>query len=460
MLNAILPPESQGTTIPVVGVTSETLNAKLTELGDVAEKWTALQGFNGAVDSLCIVPGSDGGSAIALLGLGDRDNNTMKAGAALARQAPATAFHLEGGVEDEAGFALGFALASYSFSSYQNKETKRAQLKQPKSVPLDVLSPILNGVQLARDLINTPANDMGPAELASAAENLFAKFSGHTQVISGSDLEEGFPLIHAVGKASDRAPRLIDCRWGADDAPKITLVGKGVVFDTGGLDLKPASGMLLMKKDMGGAANVLGLAAMIMEADLPVRLRVLVPAVENAVSSNAFRPSDVLRSRRGLTVEVGNTDAEGRLVLADALTYADEEKPDLLIDMATLTGAARVALGPDLPPFYTDDEELAETIAVHSEAVNDPLWRMPLWEPYREYISSRVADICNMNTSGAGFAGSTTAALFLKEFSEHRQSWVHFDIYGWTPIEKDIKPQGGEAQGIRALFDLLQARFK
>jgi leucyl aminopeptidase len=264
-------------------------------------------------------------------------------------------------------------------------------------------------------------------------------------------------MIHAVGRASDQAPRLIEMRWGPADAPKLTLVGKGVCFDTGGLDIKPASGMLLMKKDMGGAANVLGLASMVMASELRVRLRVLIPAVENSISANAFRPGDVLTSRKGVTVEIGNTDAEGRLVLADALALADEEQPEMLVDMATLTGAARVALGPDLPPFYTDDEALAGELAEAASAVEDPLWRMPLWQPYAAKLSSRIADINNVTTDG--FAGSITAALFLNRFVEKTACWAHFDIYGWNPTERPYAPVGGEAQGIRALERVIARRF-
>jgi leucyl aminopeptidase len=315
-------------------------------------------------------------------------------------------------------------------------------------------------VQIARDLINTPANDLGPEELAAAAITLFGTYGGSSRVIEGEALlAENFPMVHAVGRASSRAPRLVDAHWGDASDPKVTLVGKGVVFDTGGLDIKPSSAMTLMKKDMGGAANVLALAAMIMDAELPVRLRVIIPAVENAISGSAFRPGDVLASRKGISVEIGNTDAEGRLILADALALADEEAPDLLIDMATLTGAARVALGPDLPPFYTDDEGFAADLATHAEAVNDPLWRLPLWRPYESYLDSKIADINHINTSGAGFAGSVTAALFLARFVEKAATWAHFDIYGWNPADRPGRPAGGEAQAARALFALLQARY-
>ncbi|WP_367141825.1 M17 family metallopeptidase, partial [Mesorhizobium sp.] len=277
-------------------------------------------------------------------------------------------------------------------------------------------------------------------------------------VIKGDDLlKQNFPMIHAVGRASSGAPRLIDLLWGSPDAPKVTLVGKGVCFDTGGLDIKPSAGMLLMKKDMGGAANVLGLASMIMAARLNVRLRVLIPAVENSIAGNAFRPGDVLTSRKGITVEIGNTDAEGRLVLADALALADDEQPELLVDMATLTGAARVALGPDLPPFYTGDDTLASELSAAAVAVEDPLWRMPLWRPYDAKLSSKIADINNVTTDG--FAGSITAALFLKRFVEKTPRWAHFDIFAWNPSDRPYGITGGEAQGIRALERIISKRF-
>jgi len=299
---------------------------------------------------------------------------------------------------------------------------------------------------------------MLPDVLAAAASDLAARHGASCQVTVGEDLlARGYPLIHAVGRASAVAPRLIDITWGQADRPKVTLVGKGVCFDSGGLDLKPASGMALMKKDMGGAATVLGLAHMIMAADLPVRLRVLVPAVENAVSGNAFRPGDVLTSRQGLTVEIGNTDAEGRLVLADALSDAVTEKPALLIDCATLTGAARTALGPDLPALFTDDEELAIDIARAAQVTHDPLWRLPLWRPYRKMIDSKVAD---MNNSGdSPFAGAITAALFLKEFVGAETPWAHLDLYAWNPSERPGRPQGGEALAQRAIYQLITDRF-
>jgi len=299
---------------------------------------------------------------------------------------------------------------------------------------------------------------MGPAELQLAAERLAERFGAHFNCIIGDDLlKQNFPLIHAVGMASTRAPRLIELNWGDPSHPRVTLVGKGVCFDTGGLDLKPSSGMLIMKKDMGGAANILALAQMVMDAKLKVRLRVLIPAVENAVAGNAFRPLDIFTSRKGITVEIGNTDAEGRLILADALALADEEKPDLLIDMGTLTGAARVALGPDLPPFYTEDETLAADVARCAKTENDPLWRMPLWLPYDSWLDSKVATITNA-PSGT-FAGSITCALFLQRFVEYAKSWLHFDIYGWTPTAKPARPEGGECQAARAVYKLLSERY-
>ena len=315
-----------------------------------------------------------------------------------------------------------------------------------------------DAVFMVRDLVNTPTSDMGPDALEAAVRKLAERHKAEVEVTEGDDLlKRNFPMIHAVGRASATAPRLIDMVWGRKDAPKVTLVGKGVCFDTGGLDIKPASGMLLMKKDMGGAANVLGLASMIMAADLPVRLRVLIPAVENSISANAFRPGDVLQSRKGLTVEIGNTDAEGRLILADALALADEEAPEMLIDMATLTGAARVALGPDLPPFYTGDDALAAELATAAVEVEDPIWRMPLWKPYDAKLASKVADINNVTTDG--FAGSITAALFLQRFVERAKSWAHFDIFAWNPAERPHGPVGGEAQAIRALAQVISARF-
>jgi leucyl aminopeptidase len=329
----------------------------------------------------------------------------------------------------------------------------------PAGVDAAAIDRTARAVTLVRDLVNTPANDLGTAELAAAVVAVADRHGASVSEIVGDDLlAAGFPLVHMVGAASTRPPRLVDFSWGDERDPGVTLVGKGVVFDTGGLNIKPDSAMLLMKKDMGGAANVLGLAQMIMEAGLKVRLRVIVPIVENAISGNAFRPGDVFRSRKGLTVEIGNTDAEGRLILADALALADEEGPDLLVDMATLTGAARVALGPDLPPVYTRDDGFAAELAAAAARVADPLWRMPLWAPYDQLLSSKVADVNHI--SSGPFAGSITAALFLGRFVERARTWLHADVFAWTPSARPGKPEGGEAQVIRALEALLTDRYR
>ncbi|QDG74486.1 M17 family metallopeptidase [Labrenzia sp. PHM005] len=460
MRNTLVRQSDVQSSIPVLAVSEGSLQEVLTGLGEPAKEWCLANNFSAKSSSFQLVPGLSGQLAAVLFGVEEDGPAHAFALGSLAKALPAGDYHLAEGFPQPEEAALGFALSGYKFDRYRKASEKPVRLAVPDSIDLDRIGAILDGVQLARDLINTPANDLGPEELAQSIDTLFAAHGGAGRCVVGEDLlTEEFPMVHAVGRASSREPRLADYAWGNENHPKITLVGKGVIFDTGGLNVKPGGSMTLMKKDMGGAANVLGLASMIMAAELPVRLRVIVPCVENAISGNAFRPGDILPSRKGMTVEIGNTDAEGRLVLADALALADEESPDLLIDMATLTGAARVALGPDLPPFYTDDDALAEDIAVMSEAATDPLWRMPLWQPYMKYLDSKVADINHINTSGTGFAGSITAALFLSRFVEKAHSWVHFDIFGWTPAEKPGKPMGGEAQGIRALFDLISERY-
>ncbi|RUV51580.1 leucyl aminopeptidase family protein, partial [Mesorhizobium sp. M7A.F.Ca.MR.228.00.0.0] len=377
---------------------------------------------------------------------------------ALSKALPEGDWHFASAPAEPDLAATALLLGGYVFTRYGKKPGKALRFGLPAGVDAGRVGRIADGVFLTRDLVNTPTSDMGPEDLEQAVRTLAARHKAEVSVVKGDDLlDRNFPMIHAVGRASAGAPRLIDMRWGQQGAPKVTLVGKGVCFDTGGLDIKPSSGMLLMKKDMGGAANVLGLASMIMAAGLNVRLRVLIPAVENSIAGNAFRPGDVLASRKGITVEIGNTDAEGRLVLADALALADEEEPQLLVDMATLTGAARVALGPDLPPFYTSDEALASDLAAASVAVEDPLWRMPLWRPYDAKLSSKIADINNVTSDG--FAGSITAALFLKRFVEKTEGWAHFDIFAWNPADRPHGPAGGEAQGIRALERIIAKRY-
>jgi leucyl aminopeptidase len=371
---------------------------------------------------------------------------------------PAGVYRFANAPHDPRLAALAFALGAYRFTRYRKAQDKQVRLVLPEGVDGDDLTRIVEGVTLARDLINTPANDLGPAELEAASRALAKRHRAKVRVIVGNDLlKQKFPLIHAVGRAAAKAPRLIELRWGKPGHPKVTLVGKGVCFDTGGLDLKPESAMLIMKKDMGGAASVLALAHMIMDRRLSISLRVLIPAVENSVSGDAFRPLDIYPSRKGLNVEIGNTDAEGRLILADALTLADEEKPDLLIDMGTLTGAARVALGPELPPFYTEDEALAADVARHAAAENDPLWRLPLWPRYDSMLDSKIADLNNVATGG--MAGSIVCALFLKRFVSAAKSWLHFDIYAWTPSARPGRPEGGECQAARALYALLCKRY-
>ncbi|AXS42374.1 leucyl aminopeptidase family protein [Breoghania sp. L-A4] len=457
-MEALLPSAAATDAVPVYAVSPQTLQGVLTELPTSASGWVVANRFKAESGAVLAVPGEDGQVSAALFGLGEGNGAPLGA-ANLATALPAGIYRLASGFADPFAACLAFALGAYRFTQYKaNGDEPAAQLAVPGEVDLDELGRIVSGVYLARDLINRPANDLGPEELAAAAGELARRHGAEFKVTVGEELlEANFPMIHAVGKASTRAPRLIDMRWGNAAHPRVTLVGKGVVFDTGGLDIKPSSSMLLMKKDMGGAANVLGLASMIMASGLKLHLRVLIPAVENAIAGNAFRPGDILPSRKGLSVEIGNTDAEGRLVLADALALADEESPELLIDMATLTGAARVALGPELSPFYTDDEGFADGFAAKGEAVTDPLWRMPLWKPYAAMLESKVADINHI--SSGPFGGSITAALFLARFVEKAEAWVHLDIYGWNPAPKPGRPLGGEAQGIRALYALLKDRY-
>jgi leucyl aminopeptidase len=352
--------------------------------------------------------------------------------------------------------ALAIALGLYRFTRYRKAEARAIKLDLPQNIDRDDLAHIVEAVTLARDLINTPANDMGPAQLEQTARKLAARHSATIGAIVGDELlEQNFPLIHAVGRAAAGAPRLIDMSWGDAAHPKVTLVGKGVCFDTGGLDIKPDTGMLNMKKDMGGAATALALASMIMARGLKLRLRVFIPAVENSIAGGSFRPRDVYTSRKGITVEIGNTDAEGRLILADALALADEDKPDLVADFATLTGAARVALGPDLPAFFTDDDALAAELMRHGAAENDPLWRLPLWRPYETMLESKVADINNV---GGSQGGAITAALFMRRFVTAK-SWLHIDLFAWTAAAKAGRPEGGELQAARALYAMLAARY-
>jgi len=446
--------------VPITFVARSSWDAVRETLSPSQRQFAVANGFAAKPGAHLALPAPNGAIAQILFGLEDegaRSRDRFRPGA-LPALLPRGTYRFANAPHDARLATLAFALGSYRFARYRKADDSDVRLVPPDGIDVAEIARIADAVSLARDLINTPSNDMGPEELASAAAALADEFGASFGCIVGDELKtRNLPLIHAVGMASARAPRLIDFSWGDPAHPKVTLVGKGVCFDSGGLDLKPSSGMLIMKKDMGGAANVLALAHMVMDAKLKVRLRVLIPAVENAVSGNAIRPLDVFPSHKGITVEIGNTDAEGRLILADALALADEEKPDLLIDLGTLTGAARVALGPDLPPFYTSDEALAADVARCAVEENDPLWRMPLWMPYDSWLDSKTATITNA-PSGT-FAGSITCALFLQRFVELARSWLHVDIYAWTPSAKPARPEGGECQAARALYKLLSERY-
>lgn len=447
------------TAIPIWFVTKTTWPGIRDTLSPMARSFAEAAGFEPKRGAHLALPAAEGGIAGILFGLEDSatEANPMLPGN-LPGLLPDGVYRFANLPHDTRLAALAFALGSYRFDRYRKRKAKSVTLVPPDGVDAADLSRIVEGVTLARDLINTPSNDMGPAELHEAARLLAERHDAWIEAVTDDELLlKNFPLIHAVGRAAARPPRLIDLHWGDPTHPKVTVVGKGVCFDTGGLDLKPSSAMLLMKKDMGGAAAALALAHMVMDRKLPVALRVLIPAVENSVSGSAFRPLDVYPSRKGLTVEVGNTDAEGRLVLADALALADEAAPDLLIDLGTLTGAARVALGPELVPFYVHDNQLAESMARHGTAEHDPLWRMPLWAPYESMLDSKVADTGNV--SNGAFAGSITCALFLQKFVTAAKAWLHFDIYGWNPATKPARPEGGECQAARALYALLCERY-
>lgn len=448
--------------IPVDMVSSQALAGYLESVSDEIRVWLLANAFTGKLGQTVLIPDQNGKLSRVAAGWGDA--KTRARGrlhlASTAVALPEGDYFIASGLEDtelqEA--ALAWLLAAYVFNRYKEKSGTRARLVAPAGVDSARLEVIAKGDFLTRDLINTPTSDMGPEALEQAFCDLGETHGADCHVICGDALlAQNFPMIHAVGRASDQAPRLLDMRWGDTNAPKVTLVGKGVCFDTGGLNIKPGASMGLMKKDMGGAATVMGLAHMIMALKLPVQLRVLVPAVENSISASAFRPQDVLTSRKGLTVEINNTDAEGRVVLADALAYADEETPDLLICQATLTGAARVALGPDVPPFYTDSDTLAAEVAQAAMQHSDPLWRMPFWEPYESTIEPDIADLDN--APKGGFSGSINAALFLRRFVENTANFVHLDIYGWTPTAKPGRSQGGACQSARALLQVIEQRF-
>ena len=419
--------------------------------------WANANGFTGQRGKLLPLPADGGGLGGYLFGTGAKATRPILVTGLAGAQLEAGSYRLDGAIGEPTYAALGFRLGAYRFDRYR-KIKALPQLVLPEGADAAEVERLATAAFLARDLINTPANDLGPDAFEREIRAFATRHKMKLKAVVGDDLlKQNFPMIHAVGRAAAEAPRLLDLSWGRAGDPKITLVGKGVTFDTGGLDIKPAAGMLLMKKDMGGAANVLGLAHAIIDAGLKVRLRVLIAVVENAISASAFRPGDVLRSRSGQTVEIGNTDCEGRLILADALALADEESPALLLDMATLTGAARTALGPDLPPLYSTDDRLAAELMKSGLASDDPLWHMPLWAPYDQMMNSKIADM--NNASATPFAGSITAAMFLKRFVKNAKAWVHLDIFGWAPEARPGRPFGGTDQGIRSVYGVLKQRY-
>jgi leucyl aminopeptidase len=445
--------------IPLIPVHKAQFDVWLAEQPLRRATWVQASAFKAEPGTTCLVPSDRGTLEMVLVGT-DATIDPFAFGG-LPRSLPEGAYRVDGHLNAEAAHnaALGWAMGSYAFTRYRKSAGRApARLVWPDAADRPAVERTAEAIYLVRDLINMPANDLGPAELADAAEKLARRHKAKCRVIVGDDLiEAGYPAIHAVGRGSVRAPRLIDLTWGKKSHPKVTLVGKGVCFDSGGLDLKPSAGMLLMKKDMGGAAHVLGLAHMIMAAGLPVRLRVLVAAVENMVSGDSFRPLDVLRTRKGLTVEVGNTDAEGRLILCDALAEACRDAPGLLVDFATLTGAARVALGPDLPALFSNDDALADALLAAGRANADPMWRLPLHQPYRKGLDSKVADLGNV--ASGGFAGAIYAALFLEAFVEPGIPWAHFDVIAWNGTARPGRPEGGEAMALRATYSVIASRF-
>ncbi len=444
--------------IPIWFVHSENFDSVRQQLGERSRKFITAAGFEAKAGRLALLPDTDGALAGALFGIetaAEAGIDRFRPGQ-LAGVLPPGTYRFANAPHDIRLATLAFALGAYQYARYRKADARIVRLVIPDGVDGNDLTRIVEGITLCRDLINSPSNDMGPAELETACRSLAKQHGGKVQVTNGDALAKNFPLIHAVGAGSVRAPRLIDMTWGKAGDPKITFVGKGVCFDTGGLDIKSDTGMLNMKKDMGGAATALALAHMCMSRGLKVKLRVIIPAVENSISGTSFRPRDIYASRKGLSIEIGNTDAEGRLILADALALADEDKPALIADFATLTGAARVALGPEVAPFFTDDDTLADELSRAGGAENDPLWRMPLWRPYDAMLDLKVADLNNVATGGHG--GAITAALFLRRFVTSK-SWVHFDIFAWTPAAKPGRPEGAECQTARALYALLCARY-
>lgn len=447
------------TAIPIYPVTTENLKQWLKELPAEQARWAKANHFKGEKGDSLKLSDHDGEIKAIAVGLGDKaEISDPWAYAALAKNLPEGHYRIEGD-HNPAQAAIGWSLAQYQFDRYLRKKNRnKAILVVKDTARLTEIKSVINGLIQVRDLVNTPTCDMGPSHLSATTQALAERHDADFREIVGEGLlEKGFNSIHAVGRAATNQPRLLDMIWGREGAPKITLVGKGVCFDTGGLDLKPSSGMRIMKKDMGGAAHALGLARMIMESGLDIRLRLLIPAVENNLAGNAFRPGDIIKSYHGTTIEVDNTDAEGRLVLCDALALASEDDPELLLDFATLTGAARVAMGTDIVPFFTGGDHIAVELANFSIRENDPLWRMPLYEEYTSQLKSNHADMSNMGSGPYG--GAIMAALFLKHFVKRPENWVHFDVFAWNMNDRAGRPQGGEAMALRAVFSYLRDRF-
>jgi leucyl aminopeptidase len=454
-----LTPSASKSTLPVTPLTRKGLASWLSRQPAKLQRWIKSTHFAANEGELCLVPGSDGALARAIIGVTALDDPWSYS--ILPTRLPKGRYRLDPEPEAEQAnaAALGFALGTYRFGRYKKQqEVVYPSLVWPAAADKALISALVEGIGLCRDLINTPADDLGPPELAEEGQNLAKRHGGKARILRGEkQLIEGFPSVYTVGRAAGKPPHLLDFTWGSEEHPKVTLVGKGVIFDSGGLDLKPAASMKLMKKDMGGAALVLGVAHVVMSLRLPIRLRVLVPAVENGIGPNAMRPLDVLKTRKGITVEVGNTDAEGRLILSDALTAADEERPALLIDAATLTGAARVALGTSLPALFSNHDGMADEILAAGLAVKDPLWRLPLHQPYAKLLESPVADINNVTNDT--YAGAITAALFLERFVSPSTPWAHIDTMAWNVDSKPGRPVGGEAFALRALVEMLSRRY-
>ena len=451
--------DGEAPAIPIQPIAKERVPAWLEDQTDAVAAWVGAVEFKAKGGEICLVPGPGGDLEMVLVGLSDERELWDFGG--LAKKLPSGRYVLSAMDDRQAATkaAIAWALGAYQYDRYRETPSIDAQLIWPEACGRAQVERAVSATTLVRDLINTPADDLGPSELADAAGDLAAAHGAKFSVIAGDDLiAAGYPAIYAVGRASDDAPRLIDMAWGKSELPKVTLVGKGVCFDTGGLDIKSATGMKLMKKDMGGAAHVLGLAKMIMMAEMPVRLRVLIPAVENNIAGNALRPLDVVNTRNGKTIEIGHTDAEGRVILADALSEAASETPEVLIDFATLTGAARVALGTDLPALFCTDDDFADALLASGRRVEDPLWRLPLWLGYRKQIDGKVADLTN--APEGGFGGAITAALFLQEFTGSATNWTHIDLMAWNTAARAGRPEGGEAMGMRAVFDVLSKRFR